>query len=96
MISRIAFLVASGFLKSLMNSNGSLIVSQNPLQNFKTLYITGAVRLNDATNKPERVGGIDYVMKDGILYDAKKLAADVAAIVAASKKAPRATTAAPQ
>lgn len=62
-----------------------VITKQNPLQNFKTLYITGAVRLNDS-NKPERVGGIDYVMKDGILYDAKKLAADVAAIVAASKK----------
>ena len=51
------------------------------------------MRLNDALNKPERVGGIDYVMKDGILYDAKKLAADVAAIVAASKKAPARTTA---
>jgi imidazolonepropionase-like amidohydrolase len=69
-----------------------VITKQNPLQNFKTLYITGAVRLNDATNKPERVGGIDYVMKDGILYDAKKLAADVAAIVAASKKAAPKTT----
>ncbi|MCC6989351.1 MAG: amidohydrolase, partial [Acidobacteria bacterium] len=64
-----------------------VITKENPLQNFKTLYITGAVRLDDATNKPGRVGGIDYVMKDGILYDAKKLAADVAAIVATSKKA---------
>jgi imidazolonepropionase-like amidohydrolase len=73
-----------------------VITKQNPLQNFKTLYVTGAVRLNDATNKPERVGGIDYVMKDGILYDAKKLAADVAAIVAASKKVPARTTSAPQ
>jgi hypothetical protein len=73
-----------------------VITRQNPLQNFKTLYVTGAVRLNDASNKPERVGGIDFVMKDGILYDAKKLAADVAAIVAASKKAPARTTSAPQ
>ncbi len=31
-------------------------------------------------------------MKDGILYDAKKLAADVAAIVATSKKAAPKTT----
>jgi hypothetical protein len=59
------------------------------------LYATGAVRLNDATNKPERVGGIDFVVKDGILYDAKKLAADVAAIVAAAKKAPARQTSAP-
>ena len=43
--------------------------------------------------KAERVGGIDYTIKDGIVYDAKKLAADVAAIVAASKKGPVRTTA---
>ena len=35
---------------------------------------------------------VDFVMKDGILYDAKKLAADVATIVAASKKAAPKTT----
>ncbi len=29
-----------------------VITKENPLQNFKTLYITGAVRLDDATNKP--------------------------------------------
>ena len=58
-----------------------MITKENPLQNFKMLYGTGAVRLNDATNKPERVGGIDFVVKDGIVYDAKKLLADVAAKV---------------
>ena len=31
---------------------------ENPLANFKTLYGTGTVRLNDATGKIERVGGI--------------------------------------
>ena len=40
-----------------------VITKENPLQNFKTLYATGHLRLTDATNKPERVGGIDFVVK---------------------------------
>ena len=62
-----------------------VIVDQNPLQNLKVLYGTGAVRLNDATGRVERVGGISYTIKDGIVYDAKKLLADVAAMVGARK-----------
>jgi imidazolonepropionase-like amidohydrolase len=69
-----------------------VITKENPLQNFKTLYGTGAVRVNDAANKPERVGGIDLVVKDGIVYDAKKLLADVAAKVEKAKAARRTTT----
>jgi hypothetical protein len=34
----------------------------------------------------ERVGGVRYTIKDGIVYDAKKLLADVAAMVEAQKK----------
>ena len=63
-----------------------VIVDQNPLQNLKVLYGTGAVRLNDRTGVPERVGGIKYTIKDGIVYDAKKLLADVAAMVEQQKK----------
>jgi imidazolonepropionase-like amidohydrolase len=63
-----------------------VIVDQNPLQNFKVLYGTGAVRLNDATGLAERVGGVTYTIKDGIAYDAKKLLADVAAMVEKQKK----------
>ena len=73
-----------------------VITKENPLQNFKTLYGTGHLRLNDATNKPERVGGIDFVVKDGIVYDAKKLLADVAAKVEKAKSARRTTTSAGQ
>jgi imidazolonepropionase-like amidohydrolase len=68
-----------------------VIVDQNPLQNFKVLYGTGAVRLNEKTGKSERVGGIKYTIKDGIVYDAKQLLADVAAMVEKQKKE-RATT----
>jgi imidazolonepropionase-like amidohydrolase len=63
-----------------------VVVDQNPLQNFKVLYVTGALRLNDKTGKAERVGGIKWTIKDGIAYDAKKLAADVAQMVEKQKR----------
>jgi N-acetylglucosamine-6-phosphate deacetylase len=63
-----------------------VIVDQNPLKNLKVLYGTGAVRLNDRTGRVERVGGIKYTIKDGIVYDAKKLLADVAAMVEKQKR----------
>ena len=55
------------------------------VQNLKVLYANGAVRLNDATGKAERVGGIKWTIKDGIAYDAKQLLADVAAMVEKQK-----------
>jgi imidazolonepropionase-like amidohydrolase len=64
-----------------------VIVDQNPLQNFKVLYGTGALKLNDKTGKPEQVGGIKYTIKDGIVYDAKQLLADVATMVEKQKRA---------
>jgi imidazolonepropionase-like amidohydrolase len=63
-----------------------VIVKENPLQNFKTLYGTGALRLNEQTQKLERVGGVSYTVKDGIVYDAKKLLADVADMVKSEKR----------
>ncbi len=62
-----------------------ILVDQNPLHNLKVLYGNGAVKLNDATGKPERVGGIKWTIKDGIVYDAKALMADVAAMVEKQK-----------
>ena len=62
-----------------------VIVPENPLANFKTLYGTGHQRLNPQTDKLERVGGVRWTIKDGIVYDAPKLLADVRAMVAAAK-----------
>jgi imidazolonepropionase-like amidohydrolase len=62
-----------------------IIIDENPLQNMKVLYGTGAVRLSDESGKPERVGGVKYTIKDGIVYDAKQLLADVAAMVEKQK-----------
>jgi len=61
-----------------------VIVDQNPLQDFQVLYGTGAIRLTE-DNKVVRVGGVKYTVKDGIVYDAKKLLADVKKIVDAEK-----------
>ena len=63
-----------------------VIVPENPVANLKVLYGTGAIKLNDQTNQPERVGGIKYTIKDGIVYDAKKLLADVEKMVEAAKR----------
>jgi hypothetical protein len=64
-----------------------IITSENPIANFKTLYGTGAIRLNDQTGQVERVGGVKYTIKDGVVYDAKKLLEDVARMVEAAKGA---------
>ncbi|GIX36046.1 MAG: hypothetical protein KatS3mg126_1825 [Lysobacteraceae bacterium] len=62
-----------------------LIVRGNPLANLKLLYATGHPRLG-ADGTVERVGGVAYTIKDGILYDAQALRAEVAAMVAAEKR----------
>ncbi|MBI2619582.1 MAG: amidohydrolase family protein [Ignavibacteriales bacterium] len=62
-----------------------IILEENPLQNLKALYGTGALKVNDE-NEPVRVGGVRYVIKDGIIFDAKKLLADVRRIVTDAKK----------
>lgn len=62
-----------------------VIVDENPIKNFKVLYGTGHMKLNDATGAVERVGGVKYTIRDGIIYDAVKLREDVKAMVKAAK-----------
>ena len=64
-----------------------IVTPENPLANFKTLYGTGTGRLNDATGKIERVGGIRWTVRNGVVYDAKELLADVAEMVQTQKNA---------
>lgn len=63
-----------------------VLVEENPLQNLQVLYGTGAIRLTD-DNKVVRVGGVKFTIKDGIIYDAKKLLSDVKRIVDQEKAA---------
>ena len=68
------------------------IVDQNPIENLKVLYGVGAMKLNDQTGKVEWVGGVKWTIKDGIVYDAKKLRDDVAKMADAQRRARPATT----
>ena len=61
-----------------------VIVGENPLRNFKVLYGTGHFRL-DENNKPIRAGGVNYTVKDGIVYDAKLLLKQVKTMVEQAK-----------
>ncbi len=79
--------VRSGMLADLV------ITTENPLSNLKTLYGTGHMRLNPQTNRQEKVGGVKFTVKDGIVYDAQKLLAEVAAAVAAEKRTANTTAA---
>jgi len=63
-----------------------VVIDENPLQNLKVLYGTGAIRLNDETGEVERVGGVKYTIKDGIVYDAKQLLRDVEEMVNDQKR----------
>ena len=63
-----------------------VIVEENPLENLKVLYGTGAIKLTE-DNEVVRVGGVKYTIKDGIIYDAKALLAEVKAMVDAAKEA---------
>ena len=62
-----------------------VIVDENPLQNLKVLYGTGAIKLTD-DNQIIRTGGIRYTIKDGIVYDAKQLLEDVRNMVREAKE----------
>lgn len=63
-----------------------IVVEENPLANLKVLYGTGTPRLNDETGEVERVGGIKYTIKDGIIYDAQQLLEDVRDMVREAKE----------
>ena len=76
------------------NSTGSIevgkladviVVDENPLANLKVLYGTGAIKL-DENNEAVRVGGVKYTIKDGVVYDAKKLLKEVKDQVDLAKK----------
>jgi Amidohydrolase family len=61
-----------------------VILEENPLENLQVLYGVGAIKLNEK-NEVVRYGGVKYTMKDGILYDAKKMLEDVKVMVKKEK-----------
>ncbi len=61
-----------------------VIVDSNPLENLKVLYGTGAIKLTE-DNVITRAGGVNFTIKDGIIYDAKALLRDVREMVKEAK-----------
>ena len=62
-----------------------VIVEENPLENFKVLYGTGAIKLTE-DNEVVRVGGVKYTIRQGVIYDAKKLLSEVKTMVDSAKQ----------
>ncbi|GAB4118156.1 MAG: amidohydrolase family protein [Wenzhouxiangellaceae bacterium] len=61
-----------------------VVVTENPLRNFKLLYGTGHYRLRE-DGTPGYVRGLRYTIKDGIVYAADELLQDVRDLVTAAK-----------
>ncbi|PIK68851.1 amidohydrolase, partial [Methylobacterium frigidaeris] len=61
-----------------------LVHDHNPLTDFKLLYGTGALRLDEATNGATWHRGLKYTIKDGVIYDTAELLADVRELVKAT------------
>ena len=63
-----------------------ILIEENPLENLKVLYGTGAIKLTE-DNEVVRVGGVKYTIKDGIIYNAQSLLEDVKKMVDDTKEA---------
>lgn len=61
-----------------------VLVDENPLENLKVLYGTGAIKLTE-DNKVVRVGGVKYTIRGGVVYDAKALLREVKEMVDVAK-----------
>jgi imidazolonepropionase-like amidohydrolase len=61
-----------------------VVVEENPLEHLGSLYGTGAIRVTE-DNQVVRVGGVRYTVKDGIVFDARELLADVRRMVREAK-----------
>lgn len=69
-----------------------VITPENPLENTKSLYGIGAIRLNEELQRAERVGGVKWTIQGGVIHDAQQLLADVREMVASAKTANFQTT----
>ncbi|MCP5052383.1 MAG: amidohydrolase family protein [bacterium] len=62
-----------------------ILMDENPLTNLKFLYPTGVMDV-DKDYKSFIRGGIKWTIKDGIVYDSRKLLEDVKTIVSEARK----------
>ncbi|MCC7415915.1 MAG: amidohydrolase family protein [Acidobacteria bacterium] len=57
------------------------LIDQNPLNNLKVLYANGHLRYNPATRRLERIGGVKYTIRGGVVYDAAAMNAKIKEMV---------------
>tara|TARA_B100001175_G_scaffold299899_1_gene291658 strand:- start:335 stop:787 length:453 start_codon:yes stop_codon:yes gene_type:complete len=62
-----------------------VLIEENPLENLKVLYGTGAIKL-DKKNNVIRVGGVKFTIKNGVIYDSKQLLENVKNMVEIAKE----------
>ncbi|MEM7023592.1 MAG: amidohydrolase family protein [Pseudomonadota bacterium] len=63
-----------------------VVVPENPLANIKNLFGTGALHYDQETGEMVRIGGVRYTIKNGVVYDARQLLADVREMVRAERE----------
>ena len=77
---------------TLINGDGSppkgpvdIVVEKNIITDVKSIGYPGAIKLNEK-NEVIRTGGVKYTVKDGIIYDAKRLLKEVKEMVDEKKR----------
>jgi hypothetical protein len=63
-----------------------LVHRENPLADFKLLYGTGALRLNDELGAVEQRRALELTIKSGVVFDVDELLGDVREMVASTWK----------
>ena len=62
-----------------------VVVPENPLANVKNLFGVGALHYDPESGEMQRIGGVKWTIRDGIIYDARQLLADVREMVRAAR-----------
>ncbi len=65
-----------------------LLVGENPLANLKVLYGTGHLRYNPQAGRTERIGGVKYTIRGGVVFDAVQMREQIKKMVAGAKRGP--------
>ncbi len=63
-----------------------VVVPDNPLKNIKNLFATGALHYDQESGEMVRIGGVRYTIKNGVVYDAREMLADVREMVKQARK----------
>jgi hypothetical protein len=64
------------------------LVDQNPLNNLKVLYASGHLRYNPVKKQLERIGGVKYTIRGGVVYDAALMNARIKEMVSKTPAKP--------